>query len=153
MCTPKMSIGCRAEPCSNINMRTAETQGPVRGIFAVLTDGMDNASRHSAADFHQLMAQVKAQFADVTCLFLAANIDAAAAADAFNFDRSSTMAMGSCPTSARAAFGSMTACCSRVATGQGAAGFTNQERVASAPVQSIQSRVSTAPASLSRCVR
>lgn len=108
----------------------------LRGLFAVLTDGQDNMSARSAADFQRLLAEVKREFPDVSCLFLGANIDAIATAGTFGIAAGSAMTFGADPATATNAFRSMNACSARRAQNGSASAagcFTPAERRSSAP--------------------
>lgn len=135
------------------NMRTCAQAGKApRGVFAVLTDGQDNRSSHSAADFHRLLDEVRREFSDVTCLFLGANIDADSTAASFGIGAGSAMTIGADPSTARVAFSCMSAAAGRATRGGGGAafgGFSGEEREISAPPASRfggNSRASAAPA-------
>ena len=107
-----------------------------RGIFAVLTDGEDNMSQRSAADFRRLLAEVQAEFEDVTVLFLGANIDAISTGASLGVSANYAMNIGASGQSSAAAFTSMSSAASRaVRGGRHHGSFTASERHTSAPQQ------------------
>ena len=135
MCERLTELRGNMRECRNQLARTHDglpkTQ---RGVFAVLTDGKDNRSSQSAADFQRLLAEVQAEFKDVTVLFLGANIDAVSTGASFGVSAEYSMNIAASGRSSAAAFTSMSSAASRAARGgRHHGGFTPSERHTSAP--------------------
>lgn len=101
-------------------------------IWACLTDGFDNSSISSVAQFREKVEEAKA--AGVKCFFLAANQDAISTGAQYGFDASCSLTIGADRRTSGNALRSLSQLTQQVANGsESFEGFTSMMRQSSAP--------------------
>jgi Mg-chelatase subunit ChlD len=113
--------------------QVAEHRRPDRVVFAVVTDGLENASREWSRD--KVMAAVKERSdAGWQFTFLGANQDAIQEGEGLGVGAASAMTYSATPLGARAAMSSLSASVSRLRTGADQRlSYTEEERRRSGP--------------------
>tara|TARA_B110000908_G_scaffold169674_1_gene227341 strand:+ start:2860 stop:3723 length:864 start_codon:yes stop_codon:yes gene_type:complete len=105
----------------------------VVAVFVLSTDGYDNSSeKYSIQDLNKVVRRLRDS--GVEMMFLAANQDAIASGTSFGFAPSHAMTFGANPGSAQAAFKGLSSITRDVSNGLKSNGFSNNMRIASAPV-------------------
>lgn len=103
-----------------------------KAVFALFTDGKDNISDNSLSQMNKAVKDARNQ--GVICYFLAANQDAIATGHRYGFDSQRCLTTGSDPKTSSQAYKTLSGACIRtVHTPHLDKGFTQFERVSSAP--------------------
>ena len=103
----------------------------VVAVFAISTDGMDNASKRNVRELNETVRRLRR--AGVEMMFLAANQDAIATGKNFGFAESHAMTFGATPATAKAAFKGLSQVTRDASDGAPTAGFSESMRQSSAP--------------------
>lgn len=103
----------------------------VVAVFAISTDGMDNASKRNVRELNETVRRLRR--AGVEMMFLAANQDAIATGKNFGFAESHAMTFGATPATAKAAFKGLSQVTRDASEGAPTAGFSESMRQSSAP--------------------
>jgi hypothetical protein len=101
-------------------------------VWACMTDGADNSSRHTMEDFKNKVKYAQ-DVHDIKCFFLGANQDAIMTGQKYGFSPDNSLTFGSSPDYASAAFRSASQAMRQVSSGQNDEGFTDSMRNLSAP--------------------
>ena len=105
----------------------------VVGVFAISTDGLDNAScKYSVQELNAVVRRLRKS--GVEMMFLAANQDAIATGTTFGFAASHAMTFGATPETAKAAFKGLSQLTRDASDGVPTPGFSRRMRQASAPM-------------------
>jgi len=104
----------------------------VVAVFALSTDGMDNASnKYKIQELNAVILRLRKRGAEM--MFLAANQDAIATGSSFGFAASHAMTFGATPDTAMAAFNGMSQLTRDSSEGMASPGFSQTMRQSSAP--------------------